>query len=102
ASPMRFSLHGSIEYEFDASDSVAGHLPQQRLETLGLLVASENDPWMEFEQAERLSRRWGLAFHNAGRAGHINSESGHGEWPLIKELVLLLRERATLTPKPPS
>lgn len=95
ASPLRFALHGPIGHESDASATIAVHLPQQKLETTGLLVASENDPWMVFGQAERLSRRWGLAFYSAGSAGHINSESGHGEWPLIQELVLSLQERMT-------
>lgn len=94
ASPLRFALHGPIGHESDASATIAVHLPQQKLGTTGLLVASENDPWMAFSEAERLSRRWGLAFYNAGPAGHINSESGHGEWPLIQELVLSLQEKA--------
>ncbi|MBE0468973.1 MAG: alpha/beta hydrolase [Methyloprofundus sp.] len=88
ATPMRFSLEGLSGHASAASNTIAAHLPQQKLETTGLLVASENDPWMRFAEAQRLSRRWGLAFYNAGRAGHINSESGHGEWPLIRELVL--------------
>ncbi|WP_305907872.1 alpha/beta hydrolase [Methylomarinum sp. Ch1-1] len=93
ASPLRFSLHGLIEHESDASASIAVHLPRQKLETTGLLVASENDPWLSFAHAKQLSRFWGLAFYNAGPAGHINSDSGHGQWPLIRELVLELQEK---------
>ncbi len=55
-------------------------------------MASKNDPWMSVVQADQLSRDWGLAFYNAGNAGHINSESGYGEWPLIKDFVSAMLE----------
>ncbi|MGL5285378.1 hypothetical protein SAMN05880558_10796 [Aeromonas sp. RU39B] len=45
-----------------------------------LLVASRSDPWMSFERASRWSRLWQTPLFDAGAVGHINVESGHGEW----------------------
>ncbi len=46
-----------------------------------LLVGSENDPYCNRQHAEKLSRRWGARFVNAGFFGHINADSGVGDWP---------------------
>jgi len=87
AAPQRFSLYGPIVQTQKNLQNISGCLPEHRLNTLGVLVASKNDPWMSTVQADQLSRDWGLALYNAGNAGHINSESGYGEWPLIKDFV---------------
>lgn len=56
-----------------------------------ILVGSESDYHMTLESAQRLAGYWGSRFVNAGRAGHINVDSGHGPWPrgeaLYKELI---------------
>ncbi len=46
-----------------------------------LLIGSENDPYCSRQHAEKLARRWGARFINAGFFGHINADSGIGEWP---------------------
>jgi predicted alpha/beta hydrolase family esterase len=46
-----------------------------------LLIASRNDPFSAFELSEQTARHWGATFIDAGEAGHINTESGHGPWP---------------------
>lgn len=92
AAPQRFSLYGPIKESQKNLQTIAGTLPDQHLNMLGVLVASKNDPWMSVVQADQLSRDWGLAFYNAGNAGHINSESGYGAWPLIKDFVSAMLE----------
>ncbi len=92
ASPQRFSLTGPIGVDFKTEIDISDCLPNRRLETLGLLVASTNDPWMEFAQAEQISLQWGLALYNAGNAGHINSEAGYGEWPVLKQWVTTIQD----------
>ncbi len=57
-----------------------------------ILVASENDPHLEWERAQCFARHWGSRLVNLGRAGHINVESGFGPWP---EGEALLRELRT-------
>ena len=34
-----------------------------------------------FEVAEDIASAWGSLFIDAGEAGHLNAESGHGPWP---------------------
>lgn len=45
------------------------------------LVASRTDPYCDYDVAEGLAKAWGAGFQDAGDAGHINAESGHGPWP---------------------
>lgn len=79
AEPRRFSLFGTRE-EYPGGDSVASALPTEQLGSPSLLVASRNDPWLDFARAGELAERWGSRLVDAGEAGHINTESGHGEW----------------------
>jgi len=44
-------------------------------------VASRNDPFCSFDVVEDIAAAWGSLFIDAGEAGHINAESGHGPWP---------------------
>ncbi|MDF1589113.1 MAG: alpha/beta hydrolase [Gammaproteobacteria bacterium] len=90
AAPERFALYGPINENQNHLQSITACMPDRHLNMLGVVVASKNDPWMPLVQADQLSRDWGLAFYNAGNAGHINSESGYGEWPLIKDFVLAM------------
>jgi uncharacterized protein len=45
------------------------------------LIGSASDPLCTPDRAEAFALDWGAEFHNAGEAGHINAESGHGPWP---------------------
>ena len=46
-----------------------------------IVVASSNDPYGSLEFARSCGSGWGSRFVNIGPAGHINSESGLGDWP---------------------
>lgn len=46
----------------------------------GCLVYSENDPYASIAYSERLALDLGLHAFNVGRLGHINADSGLGEW----------------------
>jgi serine hydrolase len=61
--------------------AVADVLPAGPLQVAGRMVASRSDPWLAWTQAEQWARRWQLQIIDAGHAGHINAESGHGYWP---------------------
>lgn len=61
------------------------------LQVRGLLIASRDDPWLSFDKGAALAGQWLLDFHDAGNAGHINTESGYGAWP---RLLTLLEARA--------
>lgn len=58
------------------------------------LVASRSDPWLKFIKAGALAARWGSRFVDAGHAGHINAESGHGAWPAGLDLLRDVAERS--------
>lgn len=58
-----------------------GPYPRERLPFPSAVIASRNDPFCAFEVAEELARDWGSLFIDAGEAGHINADSGHGPWP---------------------
>ena len=62
-------------------------LPCAPLPVASTLVASRNDPWMPFGSAVNWSRAWGSQLVDLGHAGHVNVASGHGPWPLAKQLV---------------
>jgi predicted alpha/beta hydrolase family esterase len=56
------------------------NLPDKNLKVPGYLVYSENDPYSSIEFSVRYSRIWGLKAINAGRKGHLNSDSRLGVW----------------------
>ncbi|MHC9245965.1 RBBP9/YdeN family alpha/beta hydrolase [Aeromonas jandaei] len=70
------------------------------LQVSAQLVASRNDPWMSFERAEYWSRQWQVPLFDAGNAGHINAQSGHGDWYQGLELLGSLYRRAELVVAP--
>lgn len=45
-----------------------------------VLIASSNDPWLSLDRARGWARLWGSEFVAAGALGHINADSGLGEW----------------------
>jgi predicted alpha/beta hydrolase family esterase len=53
---------------------------RQAANLASLLVASRNDPWMGYETAFDWAAHWGSDWIDAGWAGHINVDSGHGDW----------------------
>lgn len=55
--------------------------PSEPLPFPSILVGSQNDPYLGYRGARRLARVWGSRFADAGRVGHINADSGLGEWP---------------------
>jgi uncharacterized protein len=58
-----------------------GPAPRTFLPFPSLLVASQNDPYCGIQHAQKLARRWRARFVNAGLFGHINADSGIGDWP---------------------
>lgn len=63
-----------------------GPLPRGRFGVPSLVVASRNDPWLDFEQAQHLAQGWDAELIDLGHAGHINCASGFGPWPQGKLL----------------
>ncbi|MBI3776751.1 MAG: alpha/beta hydrolase [Gammaproteobacteria bacterium] len=63
----------------------------RRLTFPSIVVASTNDPYGSLDFAKSAAVAWGSPFVNIGAAGHINSESGLGDWnegfSLLRQLV---------------
>ena len=55
--------------------------PRARLPWPSVLVASRTDPWSSHRQSLALASDWGADFVDAGEAGRIDADSGHGPWP---------------------
>jgi predicted alpha/beta hydrolase family esterase len=55
--------------------------PRDRLPWPSVLVASRTDPWAPPEHSRDLAEAWGATFADAGEAGRLDAESGHGPWP---------------------
>lgn len=56
----------------------------------GIVVAGRNDPYGSLAIAVDCSRRWRCELVNIGPRGHINAESGLGDWPEGRALLLQL------------
>lgn len=66
-------------------------VPRQILPFKSTLVASRDDPYCSFERARGFAATWGSRLVDAGMAGHINADSGLGDWPwgqdVLNELI---------------
>jgi predicted alpha/beta hydrolase family esterase len=56
-------------------------IPRERLPFPATLVASRTDPWASLRRSQALAQDWGATFIDAGEAGRLDAESGHGPWP---------------------
>lgn len=56
-------------------------VPMQRLDFPTLVVASANDSFGSVAHARCCAIAWGSRFVDVGELGHINADSGIGEWP---------------------
>ena len=52
-----------------------------------MMVTSTTDPYLNTDEAEALQRTLGIPMHIVENGGHLNAESGYGEWPWILEWV---------------
>jgi predicted alpha/beta hydrolase family esterase len=55
-------------------------IPTAPLPFPATVVSSRNDPFVSFDRARELASQWRAQFVDAGSVGHINAESGLGEW----------------------
>ena len=67
----------------DAHDPLRSWAPiaRQPLPFPALLVASHNDPFCSFARAQEMAQHWGARCVDAGDGGHLNADSGLGDWP---------------------
>lgn len=52
----------------------------QALPFPSVLLGSHDDPYCSVERAQQFAQAWGARFVDCGKAGHINADSGLGDW----------------------
>ncbi|CAB3721035.1 hypothetical protein LMG3458_03959 [Achromobacter deleyi] len=87
----------------DAPDCLRGFapVPRQSLPFQSVVVASDNDPYCRLERARRFAEDWGSRVVVVPGAGHLNADSGLGDWPQGLKLFGALRRRASWRVSPP-
>jgi uncharacterized protein len=65
---------------FPATAQGFAPVPITPLAFRSLVVASTNDPFGSMAHAKYCAMAWGSTFVDIGQAGHVNADSGHGEW----------------------
>ena len=73
----------------DTRDELRGFAPSPKtaLPFPSILVASQDDPWIDIDRAHSLAVEWGSHFVDAGPQGHLNAASGIGWWREGQELL---------------
>ncbi|MFK7780394.1 MAG: alpha/beta hydrolase, partial [Candidatus Gracilibacteria bacterium] len=52
------------------------------------IIVSDDDPWVQLEEAKDMASYYNASFTTIQKGGHINAESGYGKWSFIEGLVL--------------
>ncbi|MES2901755.1 MAG: alpha/beta hydrolase [Pseudomonadota bacterium] len=63
-------------------------IPLQVLPFPSIVIASTNDPFLSVERGKQFAQAWGSKYVEIGEAGHVNGESGYGEWPEGEKMLL--------------
>jgi hypothetical protein len=65
-------------------------VPARRLPFPAVVVASRDDPYASTEFSAGVASDWGARLVDAGAAGHLNGDSGLGDWPEGMDLIRAL------------
>ena len=74
-------------------------IPQETLPFPSVLLGSQDDPYCSFMRAQAFAGAWGSEFIDYGQSGHINSDSGLGDWPQGHALLMQLADRDADRPR---
>ena len=66
-------------------------VPAQPLPFKSILLGSQDDPYCSFARTRAYASAWGSEFVDYGARGHINGESGLGDWPEGRALLARLQ-----------
>ena len=82
ANPARFGENG---FARDSQTDYSAYFHQLKLQVPTIMLISENDPWLSFEDAHAFAKSWKIQPVNLGAVGHVNVASGFGPFPEIKQ-----------------
>jgi len=88
ANPARFGEAGFARDSQQDYQDYQDYFHQLKIEVPTTLLISENDPWLNFEDAQCLAQAWKLNPINLGQVGHINVASGFGPFPEIYDYLI--------------
>jgi predicted alpha/beta hydrolase family esterase len=79
---------GDLERD-DLRQQIPGWAPivRQPLPFPAVLIAANDDPYCEAARSRQLASDWGARFVDAGARGHLNAESGLGDWREGRDLL---------------
>ncbi len=63
------------------------HVPNNLYADEAILVTSTDDPYLTVQEAKNLQKELDIEMKVLNNAGHINADSGFGEWNWIKEVI---------------
>jgi len=64
---------------------------RERLPFAAIVATSSDDPYGASERSAQMAHDWGAGLVGIGARGHINGDSGLGDWPEGRELIDRLR-----------
>lgn len=67
-------------------------VPMQRLPFKSRVLGSTDDPFCSVQRAQAFAQAWGADYVSMGPLGHINGESGLGDWSQGHEVLQRLKE----------
>ncbi|MEQ1149140.1 RBBP9/YdeN family alpha/beta hydrolase [Acinetobacter johnsonii] len=85
ANPTRF---GDAGFARDSQNDYQQYFHQLKLQVPTQMIISENDPWLNFQDALQLAKAWKIRPKNLGQVGHINVASGFGPFPEIYDFLI--------------
>ena len=80
AEPLDAGMLGLVAPADPDKFGVADALRSAHIKCPAIVIGSVNDPWMDATRAAYWADNWRCGFVNAGSLGHINAESGLGDW----------------------
>ena len=85
ANPARF---GDAGFARESQNDYQQYFHQLKLQVPTQMIISENDPWLNFQDALKLAKAWKIRPKNLGQVGHINVASGFGPFPEIYDFLI--------------
>lgn len=86
ANPSRF---GEAGFARESIGNYEAYFHSLKVNVAADMIISENDPWLNFEDAINLAKAWKIKPRNLGQVGHINVASGFGHFPEIYDHLII-------------
>lgn len=89
ANPERF---GDAGFAHQSQQHYAEYFHNLSVNVPARMIISDNDPWLNPEDAQLLAQAWNIQPLSLGKVGHINIASGFGPFPEILDFLIYPRE----------